>query len=70
MGDYKTPCDEFDRPSYDMWRASRPVIDTGIMRRGGAGSRRSTFSPALLAEGDLPLDILRARIDASGSQRE
>ncbi|UTW56784.1 DUF885 family protein [Kordiimonas sp. SCSIO 12610] len=34
MGIYKTPYDHFGRLSYEMWRACRLVIDTGIHYKG------------------------------------
>jgi uncharacterized protein (DUF885 family) len=34
MGIYRTPYDDFGRESYDMWRAARLVIDTGIHHEG------------------------------------
>ena len=34
MGIYQTPYEEFGRESYDMWRAARLVIDTGIHHSG------------------------------------
>jgi uncharacterized protein (DUF885 family) len=120
MGVYKTPYDEFGRLSYEMWRASRLVIDTGIHAKGwtrqqaidylagntalslhnvqtevdryiswpgqalaykmgelaiwelrakaeaALGERFDIrdFHDAVLTEGGLPLEILRARIDA------
>ncbi|MEX6634469.1 DUF885 domain-containing protein [Hyphococcus lacteus] len=34
MGIYQTPYDDFGRLSYEMWRACRLVIDTGIHAKG------------------------------------
>lgn len=34
MGIYKTPYEEFGRLTYEMWRACRLVIDTGIHHKG------------------------------------
>jgi uncharacterized protein (DUF885 family) len=34
MGIYRTPYDDFGRESYDMWRAARLVIDTGVHHLG------------------------------------
>ncbi len=34
MGVYQTPYDDFGRLSYEMWRACRLVIDTGIHSKG------------------------------------
>jgi uncharacterized protein (DUF885 family) len=34
MGIYRTPYEEFGRETYEMWRAARLVIDTGIHHKG------------------------------------
>ena len=34
MGIYQTPYEEFGRETYEMWRAARLVIDTGIHHKG------------------------------------
>ncbi len=34
MGIYKTPYEEFGRETYEMWRAARLVIDTGLHHKG------------------------------------
>jgi len=34
MGIYETPYEEFGRQTYEMWRAARLVIDTGIHHKG------------------------------------
>ncbi len=39
MGMYATPYDEFGRLSYEMWRACRLVIDTGLHAKGWTRSQ-------------------------------
>jgi len=39
MGIYRTPYEEFGRESYEMWRAVRLVIDTGLHHEGWSRQR-------------------------------
>ena len=39
MGIYQTPYEEFGRETYEMWRAARLVIDTGIHHKGWSRAR-------------------------------
>ena len=43
MGIYRTSYERFGRLSYEMWRAARLVIDTGIHARGWSRERALTY---------------------------
>ncbi|HET9189773.1 MAG TPA: DUF885 family protein [Rudaea sp.] len=43
MGIYLTPYDDFGRESYDMWRAARLVIDTGVHHLGWTRKRAIAY---------------------------
>ena len=47
MGIYRTPYERFGQQSYEMWRAARLVIDTGIHRYGWSRNKRSITLPAI-----------------------
>ncbi|HEX4481249.1 MAG TPA: DUF885 family protein [Rudaea sp.] len=43
MGIYQTPYEEFGRESYEMWRAARLVIDTGVHHKGWTREQAVAF---------------------------
>ena len=60
MDVYETPYDHFGRLSYEMWRAVRLVVDTGIHYRGWSRDQAQDF----LAENSaLSLHNVRTEID-------
>ena len=60
MGVYETPYDHFGRLSYEMWRAVRLVVDTGIHYRGWTRAEAQQY----LAENTaLSLHNVRTEID-------
>ncbi len=60
MGIYQTPYDHFGRLSYEMWRACRLVIDTGIHSMGW---RREQAQDYLAANSALSLLNVRTEVD-------
>ena len=60
MGIYKTPYDRFGRMTYEMWRACRLVVDTGMHAKGWTRQQGLDY----LAENTaLPLHEIRTEID-------
>ena len=43
MGIYQTPYDDFGRLTYEMWRAARLVIDTGVHHKGWTRAQAISF---------------------------
>ena len=60
MGIYRTPYEHFGRLSYEMWRACRLVIDTGIHARGWSRQQAIDF---MSANTSLSAGNIRAEID-------
>jgi len=43
MGIYQTPLEEFGRASYEMWRACRLVVDTGLHMKGWTRAQAQAY---------------------------
>ena len=61
MGIYQTPYEHFGRLSYEMWRACRLVIDTGIHSQGWTRQQAQDFffENTLLSEGNIRAEVDR-----------
>lgn len=61
MGIYRTPYEQFGRLSYEMWRACRLVIDTGIHAKGWTRDEAIAFMTdnTGLSEGNIRAEIDR-----------
>jgi uncharacterized protein (DUF885 family) len=55
MGIYETPYEEFGRQTYEMWRAVRLVIDTGIHEYGWSRDRAVQYFKDNVALSDLEI---------------
>jgi uncharacterized protein (DUF885 family) len=55
MGIYETPYEEFGRQSYEMWRAVRLVVDTGIHEYGWPREKALTYMRENIALSELEL---------------
>jgi uncharacterized protein (DUF885 family) len=61
MGIYETPYEDFGRLTYEMWRACRLVIDTGIHQFGWSREQATEYlrSRAPLSEHEITTEIER-----------
>ena len=61
MGIYETPYEDFGRLTYEMWRACRLVIDTGIHQFGWSRERAMAYlrDHAALAEHEITTEVER-----------
>ena len=61
MGIYETPYEEFGRPTFEMWRAARLVIDTGLHEYGWRRQQAIDYlaSHTALARHDVVTEVDR-----------
>ena len=61
MGIYETPYEDFGRLTYEMWRACRLVIDTGIHQMGWTREQAMAYlrDHAALAEHEITTEVER-----------
>jgi uncharacterized protein (DUF885 family) len=57
MGIYETPYEEFGRETYEMWRAARLVVDTGLHQKGWSRQQAIDFMAAHTALSDHEIRI-------------
>jgi uncharacterized protein (DUF885 family) len=60
MGMYRTPYERFGMLGYQIWRAARLVVDTGVHTRGWSRERAIDFMNAYTA---LPLHEIETEVD-------
>jgi uncharacterized protein (DUF885 family) len=61
MGVYETPYEDFGRLTYEMWRAARLVIDTGIHQYGWSREKAMDYlrTRAALSEHEITTEVER-----------
>ena len=61
MGIYKTPYDEFGRETYEMWRAARLVVDTGLHHMGWSRQQAIDYlsSHTALSDHEVAIEVDR-----------
>jgi uncharacterized protein (DUF885 family) len=61
MGIYETPYEDFGRLTYEMWRAVRLVIDTGIHQYGWSREKAMDYlrTRAALSEHEITTEVER-----------
>jgi uncharacterized protein (DUF885 family) len=61
MGIYQTPLEEFGRASYEMWRACRLVVDTGLHMKGWTRAQAQAYlrDHTALSEHELTTEVDR-----------
>ena len=61
MGIYETPYDEFGRETYEMWRAARLVVDTGLHHMGWSRQQALDYlsSHTALSDHEVTIEVDR-----------
>jgi uncharacterized protein (DUF885 family) len=61
MGIYETPYEEFGRQTYEMWRAARLVVDTGLHQMGWTRQQALDYlgSRTALSDHEVTIEVDR-----------